>query len=52
VLLLAVELVANKETLEKFPADIDPAAVILRHGLDHGPLLDSRRQNGANSVTG
>jgi adenosylmethionine-8-amino-7-oxononanoate aminotransferase len=45
-LLLAIELVADKETLEKFPAEIDPGAVVLRHGLDHGLLLYSRRQNG------
>ncbi len=45
-LLLAVELVADKDTAQKFPWDIDPGAVILRHGLDHGLLLYSRRQNG------
>jgi len=44
-LLLAIELVAEKESLGRFPAEIDPAAVVLRHGLDHGLLLYSRRQN-------
>jgi adenosylmethionine-8-amino-7-oxononanoate aminotransferase len=45
-LLLAIELVSDKDTLEKFPQDLDPGAVVLRHGLDHGLLLYSRRQNG------
>jgi adenosylmethionine-8-amino-7-oxononanoate aminotransferase len=45
-LLLAIELVVNKDTAEKFPAEVDPGAVVLRHGLDHGLLLYSRRQNG------
>ena len=45
-LLLAIELVADPETLAKFPAEIDPGAVMLRHGLAHGLLLYSRRQNG------
>ena len=44
-LLLAIELVADKDTLARFPAAIDPGAVVLRHGLDHGLLLYSRRQN-------
>ncbi|MGA2471418.1 MAG: aminotransferase class III-fold pyridoxal phosphate-dependent enzyme [Solirubrobacteraceae bacterium] len=44
-LLLAIELVADKETLARFPAEIDPGLVALRHGLDHGLLLYSRRQN-------
>ena len=44
-LLLALELVADEHTLARFPADIDPGAVALRHGLDHGLLLYSRRQN-------
>ncbi len=44
-LLLALELVADKDTLARFPADIDPGSVVLRHGLDHGLLLYSRRQN-------
>jgi adenosylmethionine-8-amino-7-oxononanoate aminotransferase len=44
-LLLGVELVADKETGQRFPEHADPAAVIRRHGLDHGLLLYSRRQN-------
>jgi len=44
-LLLAIELVADPETLERFPAHVDPGSVVLRHGLDHGLLLYSRRQN-------
>jgi adenosylmethionine-8-amino-7-oxononanoate aminotransferase len=44
-LLLAVELVADKGTSAKFPADVDPGAVVRRHGFDHGLLLYSRRQN-------
>jgi adenosylmethionine-8-amino-7-oxononanoate aminotransferase len=44
-LLLAIELVADKDTLARFPASIDPGSVVLRHGLDHGLLLYSRRQN-------
>jgi len=44
-LLLAVELVADPDTLARFPADRDPGPVLLRHGRDHGLLLYSRRQN-------
>ena len=44
-LLLGVELVADKETSQCFPEHADPAAIIRRHGLDHGLLLYSRRQN-------
>ena len=44
-LLLAIELVADPDTLDRFPADRDPGAIIRRHGLDHGLLLYSRRQN-------
>jgi adenosylmethionine-8-amino-7-oxononanoate aminotransferase len=44
-LLLAIELVANQDTLEKFPASVDPAGVVRHHGLRHGVLLYSRRQN-------
>jgi adenosylmethionine-8-amino-7-oxononanoate aminotransferase len=44
-LLLAVELVADKQTSQRFPEHTDPAAIIRRHGLDHGLLLYSRRQN-------
>jgi adenosylmethionine-8-amino-7-oxononanoate aminotransferase len=44
-LLLAIELVADRDTLARFPAHVDPGAVVLCHGLDHGLLLYSRRQN-------
>ena len=44
-LLLALELVADKDTLARFPAEVDPGSVVLRHGLDHELLLYSRRQN-------
>ena len=44
-LLLALELVADKQTSRRFPEHADPAAIIRRHGLDHGLLLYSRRQN-------
>ena len=44
-LLLAIELVADPVTLDRFPADVDPGAVIRRHGFDHGLLFYSRRQN-------
>jgi len=45
-LLLAIELVADKSTNARFPAHVDPAAIVRRHALDHGLLLYSRRQNG------
>jgi 4-aminobutyrate aminotransferase-like enzyme len=44
-LLLAIELVADPVTLERFPGDVDPGAVVRRHGFEHGLLLYSRRQN-------
>jgi adenosylmethionine-8-amino-7-oxononanoate aminotransferase len=44
-LLLAVELVADKQSSQRFPEHADPAAIIRRHGLDHGLLLYARRQN-------
>jgi adenosylmethionine-8-amino-7-oxononanoate aminotransferase len=44
-LLLAIELVADPAGAARFPAEVDPGAVVLRHGLDHGLLLYSRRQN-------
>jgi adenosylmethionine-8-amino-7-oxononanoate aminotransferase len=31
--------------MARFPAEVDPGAVVLRHGLDRGLLLYSRRQN-------
>lgn len=44
-LLLALELVTDRETNGRFPESVDPAAILRRHGLDHGLLLYSRRQN-------
>jgi adenosylmethionine-8-amino-7-oxononanoate aminotransferase len=44
-LLLALELVCDKQTNERFPEHVDPGAIIRRHGLEHGLLLYSRRQN-------
>jgi adenosylmethionine-8-amino-7-oxononanoate aminotransferase len=44
-LLLAIELVMNRDTFARFPPSVDPGATVLRHGLDHGLLLYSRRQN-------
>jgi len=44
-LLIAIELVADPVTLDRFPADVDPGAIVRRHGFDHGLLLYSRRQN-------
>jgi adenosylmethionine-8-amino-7-oxononanoate aminotransferase len=44
-LLSAVELVSDEDTLAPFPPGVDPGAVVLPHGLDHGLLLYSRRQN-------
>lgn len=45
-LLLAIELVADPSTLARFPADVDPGALLVQRGLDRGLLLYSRRQNG------
>ena len=44
--LLAIELVADRSTSAMFGPEVDPGAVLVRHGLDHGLLLYSRRQNG------
>ena len=44
-LLLAIALVADRHTLARFPADVDPGAAVVRRGLEHGLLLYSRRQN-------
>ena len=44
-LLLAIELVSDQDTLAGFPPRIDPGAIVLRHALDQGLLLYSRRQN-------
>jgi adenosylmethionine-8-amino-7-oxononanoate aminotransferase len=44
-LLQAIELVADPLTLARFGPDVDPGAIVRRHGLDHGLLLYSRRQN-------
>ena len=45
-LLLALELVADRETNARFPEHVDPGAIVRRHALDQGLLLYSRRQNG------
>jgi 4-aminobutyrate aminotransferase-like enzyme len=44
-LLLALELVSDKQTSKRFPEQADPTAIVRRHALDHGLLLYSRRQN-------
>lgn len=44
-LLLALELVSDKQTSQRFPEHADPAAIIRRRALDHGLLLYARRQN-------
>ena len=44
-LLLAIELVSDQDTLAGFPPRIDPGAIVLRHALEQGLLLYSRRQN-------
>lgn len=44
--LLAIELVADRATAAMFGDGVDPGAVMIRHGLDNGLLLYSRRQNG------
>ena len=44
-LLIGLELVSDRETNARFPEYVDPGAIVRRHGLDHGLLLYSRRQN-------
>jgi adenosylmethionine-8-amino-7-oxononanoate aminotransferase len=44
-LLLAIELVLDRETMERFDAETDPADCLRRHAADHGLLLYARRQN-------
>ena len=44
-LLLAIELVADRSTSAKFPVEVDPGALLVQRGLEHGLLLYSRRQN-------
>lgn len=44
-LLLAVELVSEAGSKDRFPEDVDPGAIVRRHGLEQGLLLYSRRQN-------
>jgi adenosylmethionine-8-amino-7-oxononanoate aminotransferase len=44
-LLMALELVPDKQTNARFPEHADPGAIVRRHGLRHGLLLYSRRQN-------
>lgn len=45
-LLQAIELVADPESRARFAADVDPGAILVRRGIEHGLLLYSRRQNG------
>jgi adenosylmethionine-8-amino-7-oxononanoate aminotransferase len=44
-LLNAIELVADKETMATFGADVDPADRLRVHATRHGVLLYARRQN-------
>jgi adenosylmethionine-8-amino-7-oxononanoate aminotransferase len=44
-LLLAIELVRDKGTMERFGPDVDPADRVRHHGARHGLLVYSRRQN-------
>ncbi len=44
-LLLAIELVRDKRTMERFGSDVDPADRVRHHGARHGLLVYSRRQN-------
>jgi adenosylmethionine-8-amino-7-oxononanoate aminotransferase len=44
-LLLAIELVRDKRTMERFGPDVDPADRVRHHGARHGLLVYSRRQN-------
>lgn len=44
-MLLAVELIRNKQTMEGFGRDIDPADCVRRHAARHGLLVYTRRQN-------
>jgi adenosylmethionine-8-amino-7-oxononanoate aminotransferase len=44
-LLLAIELVRDRATMERFDADTDSADCLRRHGAKHGLLLYARRQN-------
>lgn len=48
-LLLGIELVADRDTMARFPTGTDPAAVVARHGLDNGLLVYAPRRpnNGA-----
>jgi adenosylmethionine-8-amino-7-oxononanoate aminotransferase len=45
-LLLGIELVADRATAARFPAEVDPGELLVRRGVEHGLLLYSRRQNG------
>jgi adenosylmethionine-8-amino-7-oxononanoate aminotransferase len=51
-LLLAIELVADKDTLARFPASIDPGSVVLRHGLDTGSCSTPVARTAGASGTG
>lgn len=44
-LLMAIELVANKETREQLPPEFNAPARLTEHGLEHGIALYNRRAN-------
>lgn len=44
-LLLAIELVRDKATMERFGPGVDPADLVRHHGARHGLLLYTRRAN-------
>lgn len=44
-MLLAIELVADRETMRSFGPGVDPSDVVRRHGARHGLLIYARRQN-------
>lgn len=44
-LLMAIELVANQETRQQLPAELNVPARLTEHGLEHGIALYNRRAN-------
>ncbi len=44
-MLLAIELVRDTSSMERFDPDVDPADRVRHHGARHGLLVYSRRQN-------